>query len=205
MINLKRINNKPTFIFISSILIILISIPIFIYSYNNSDSSTEGWVLTFALFLYIFVGFIYSLDRMLVKFIDYKKLSYYELVASLILIILTLYSFRTYRIDISNSKHDYVIVVENPGDVDNTNFNATSFFDREYKSTEEIITMNHIPNNLVRLEHPKNWDSNIYDILHFKKYGKVIIFYNADEKISQHVTKIVTEKLIDSLIENRKK
>lgn len=130
---------KPTLFSILSILLILFSVPTGIYNYLNSDPSTEGWVLTFWLFLFIGVGFFYSVDRLLVRRISPIKLSIREILFTLICFLLINYSSRQLFIDITDSKENYVIIVKNNGQLDNSNQNSISFFNNEIKTIDNLI------------------------------------------------------------------
>ena len=196
-----RLTFKPTFISVTSIFLILISIPIGIYSYVKSSPSTEGWVLTFMLFLFIGVGILYSIDRLLVKLINPKKLTYVEVVLTILSYILLIYSSRQLKIDLRNSKQEFVIVIENSGQLINNQYVTKSFFDKEIKSNENIIVVDEIPDKVDLNQRPISWNgSYYYNIYSFNKYKKVLLFSNPELNINQRIS----EKFIDSIIKNKK-
>jgi hypothetical protein len=181
--------------------LILISIPTGIYSYVNSDSSTEGWVLTFMLFLFVGVGILYSTDRLLVKQINPKKLSLFEVVLTILSCTLLMYSSRQLSIDLGDSKQNFVIIIENNGQLSNTKSTAKSFFDNEIKSTENIIIVDGIPKDIRLNVRPNTWNGgHYYNRYSYDKYGEVILFSNPELKINEQIS----EAFIDSLIESEK-
>ena len=191
---------KPTLFSVLSILLILLSIPTGIYSYLNSDPSTEGWVLTFLLFLFIGVGFFYSLDRLLVRRISPVKLSIGELLFILICFLLINYSSRRLFIDISDSKENYVIIVENNGQLENSNLNSISLFNNEIKTTDNVIIVDRMPNTNLDKK-PSFWgNSHYYNKYSYDKYENVVLFSNPVININDRMS----ETFIDSLIENKK-
>ena len=114
--------SKPTFISISSVILILISVPLGIYNYINSDESTVGWVLTFQLFLFITVAIFYSIDRFLVKKIKPRLVSLFEVVLTILISIILTYNSRQLFIDLRDSKQSFVLVIENTGQLQNSEF-----------------------------------------------------------------------------------
>lgn len=196
-----KLISKPTFISVMSMLLIIISIPIGIYNYVKSDPSTEGWVLTFILFLYIGIGIIYSIDRFLVNLINPKKLTFVEVVLTIACYFLLIYSSRQLDIDLSNSKQDFVIIIENPGQLTNTQFTTKSLFDKEIKSNENIIVVDKIPSKIDLNQRPISWNgSHYYNIYSYDKYKKVVLFSNPELNINEHIS----ETFIDSIIINKK-
>ena len=195
-----RLTSKPTFVSITSILLIIISIPIGIYNYIKSDPSTTGWVLTIMLFLFIGIGILYSIDRFLVKLINPKKLTFIEVVLTILCYLLIIYSSRQLKINLRESKQEFVIVIENPGQLINTQFATKSLFDKEIKSNENIIVVDEIPNKVDLNERPMSWNSYYYNIYSYNKYKKVALFSNPELNINERIS----EKFIDSIIKNKK-
>jgi hypothetical protein len=196
----NRISTKPTLFSVLSILLLLVSIPTGIYSYINSDPSTEGWVLTFLLLLYIGLGFFYSLDRLLVKKITPIKLSIAELSFTLICFLLINYSSRELLIDITDSKENYVIIIENNGQLENSKLRSTSFFDNEIVTTDNLIIVNRMPKTTLDRK-PSFWgNSHYYNKYSFGKYDKVVLYSNPELNMSNRMS----EEFIDSLIERKK-
>jgi hypothetical protein len=192
-----KLIHKPTFISVISMLMIIISIPIGIYNYITSVPSTEGWVLTFILFLYIGFGILYSIDRLLVNLINPMKLTFVEVVMTIICYFLLNYSSRQLEIDLRNSKQDFVIVVENPGQFTNTQFTTKSFFDKEINSNENIIVVDKIPSKIDLYQRPITWNgSHYYNVYSYDKYKKVVLFSNPQLNINEHISEIFIDSII---------
>jgi hypothetical protein len=196
-----KLISKPTFVSVISMLLIIISIPIGIYNYVKSDPSTEGWVLIFILFLYMGIAILYSIDRFLVKLINPKNLTLVEVVLAVACYFLFINSSRQLDIDLSNSKQDFVIIIENPGQLTNTPFTTKSLFDKEIKSNENIIVVDKIPSKIDLNQRPISWNgSHYYNTYSFDKYKKAVLFSKTDLKRIEHIS----ETFIDSLIINKK-
>jgi hypothetical protein len=197
---LSRIFSKPTFFSTSSILLFLISIPLGTYRYLQSGPSTEGWVLTFLLFLYIIIGFAYSVDRIMVKHISPIKLSVAEVVFTIICFTLINYSQRELLIDIADSKENFVVIIENNGRLKSNELISLSLFDRQIKTTESIVIVDRL--STAELEkNPSFWgQSYYYNKYSFDKYEKVVLFSNPRIDMNSKMT----ENFLDSLIERRK-
>jgi hypothetical protein len=197
---LNRIFSKATLFSLASILLILLSIPVGIYSYINSDPSTEGWVLTFLLFLYIGVGLLFSVDRLLVNYYSPITLSIAELAFTIICFFLINYSKRQLLIDISDSKENYVIIIENNGQLENNQLNSISLFDRDIKTTNNLVIVNRLSNTELE-EKPSFWGhSYYYNKYSFDKYEKVVLYSNPRINMNGKMT----ETFLDSLIESKK-
>lgn len=192
---MKKIFNKPTlFLFLGSILI-LIGLPSGIYGLTLTGGASLGGALILnAVFIVLFFLII---DRVLVKKVDNKKLSVYELLFLILAIAFYFYQNRTLRVNIENQAVDYLIIIENPGNLTNDKALAKLPFDK-YVSTRKnhIIVKNVFDNTDVKT--PNSWhNSYYYNVYKFEKYPKVKVFaktqINIDNRINQH--------FIDSLIE----
>ena len=192
---MKKIFKKPTlFLFLGSILI-LIGLPSGIYGMTlNGGASLGGVLILTAVFVVLFCLIV---DRILVKKIDNKKLSIYELLFLMLAITVYFYQNRTLRVNLENQTVDYLIIIENPGSLTNDNVLNQLPFDK-YISTRKnhIIVKNVFDNTDVKT--PNSWhNSYFYNVYKFEKYPKVKVFartqINIDNRINQH--------FIDSLIE----
>ncbi len=187
--------SKPTFISISSVILILISVPLGIYNYINSDESTVGWVLTFQLFLFITVAIFYSIDRFLVKKIKPRLVSLFEVVLTILISIILTYNSRQLFIDLRDSKQSFVLVIENTGQLQNSEFKTKSLYNREIKTIDNLIIVDRIPKNITLKQRPYSWNQGHYYYRYsYNKYKNVVLFsnLNIDEKIS--------ESFIDSIV-----
>ena len=196
-----KITFRPTFFSVISMLLILISIPLGIYNYTKSDASTEGWVLTFMLILYIGIGILYSTDRFFVLIINPNILTIIEIVLTLLCYIFLMYYTRKLAIDMTNSKQEFVLIIENPGQLTNTQYSTKSIFDKEIKSTENIIIVDNIPNSIDLKQRPKSWnDAHYYNKYSFDKYENVVLYSSSELKIND----CISETFIDSLVKNKR-
>lgn len=192
---MKKIFNKPTlFLFLGSILI-LIGIPSGIYGMTLTGGASLGGVLILtAVFV---VLFCLIADRILVKKIDNKKLSIYELLFLILAITFYNYQNRTLRVKVENQTVDYLIIIENPGNLTNDKvFNQFPFDNYVSTRKDHIIVKNIFDNTDIKT--PNSWqNSYYYNVYKFEKYPKVKVFartqINIDNRINQH--------FIDSLIE----
>jgi len=198
----NRIFSKPTFISVVGILLILTSIPVGIYNYNKADYSTEGWVLTFMLFLFIIVGILIAVDRVLVKVIRPWKLSLIEMTLTVVTIVALTYTSRQLFIDLGESKQDFTIIIENDGTLQNSKSTSLSLFDSEINTDDNLIIVDEIPKDVRLNVRPKSWNgSHYYNRYSYDKYDEVILFSNAEFNFKERIS----ETFIDSLIERKNK
>jgi len=156
--------------------------------------------LTFLYFLYIGVGFFYSIDRLLVKKFSPIKLSLAELAFTLICFFLISYSSRQLFIDISDSKENYIIIIENNGKLENNKLNSTSLFDREIRTTENLVIVNRMSDTQIN-QIPSFWGLGCYyNKYSFDNYKKVVLYSNPQINMNSKMT----ETFLDSLIESKK-
>ncbi len=127
----NRLVTTPTFISLTCIIIFIISIPWGIYSYNQADPSTEGWVLTFILFLYLGIGILFGIDNFLVKCINHKKLTFYEIIIVILFGFIYVFNARKVFLDFQHTNTDFVILIENPGSLKNSALKDSSLFDKK--------------------------------------------------------------------------
>lgn len=195
----NRLSAKPTFISILGVLLILILIPVGIYGYVTSEPSTEAWAIAFTI-LTLLVVLLYYIDRVLANHINNKLLTLIEFVLFLAGSLLFMYSSRELNIDLDGSKQNFVLIVQNTGDLVNTASTSKSLFDKEVKTTENLIIVDQIPKATKLIKRPASWQhSNYYNLYSLGKYKKVVLYSDADHDID----KKMTESFIDSIIESR--
>jgi|GEM_PF-1895432 len=195
----EKMTSKPTLVSVISILIIILSIPQGIYNYYISSPSTIGWLPVFLLFIYLFFGGILLIDRALVKRISPIKLSIAEFLFFVVCFILWTYNTRTLVVDITDTKEDYVLIVENNGKLVNSVLNRTSFFGKEIKTSDNLIIVDETP-NIELHRRPTLWGgSHYYGVYSYDKYKKVVVYSNSELDMN----KKMSEMFVDSLIESK--
>ena len=200
---LIRLNTKPTFISLTCLVLFIISIPLEIYNYHHSVSSTLGWFLLFMILFYIILCVLYLIDRVLVKLIkiNTRLLSILEIVFTLCFYLLFKYYTRQLNLDCVNSKQAFILIIENPGNLSNSPYTAKSQFDKEISTKDNLIIVNHIPNNINLNDPPKFWKgSYYYNKYVFTKYKNVVLYSKPDLNIDHRIS----ERFIDSLMERKK-
>lgn len=103
-------------------------------------------------------------------------------------------------IDISHSKEDYIIIIENNGKLENNKLNLTSLFDRSISTTENLIIVSRMTNT--QLSHkPSFWGlGHYYNKYSFNNYNNVVLYSNPQINIDS----IMTETFLDSLVKSKK-
>jgi len=132
--------------------------------------------------------------------VNNNVLSVIELLLVFILSGAFLYTFRTLDVDLSKSRQEYTLIIENTGQLKNTEVHARTMFNAEIHSTEDLIVVDAIPDNIRLIKRPQDWNgAHYYNKFSLNKYGKVVLFahpaVNMDSRIS--------DVFIDSLMQSR--
>jgi len=180
--------------------IIIVLIIIGIHGYFTSSPSTLGWVLTFVSILVIGFSLVYFVDRFMVTRLNNKLLTLLELALTLILSTVFLYASRQLDLDLSDSPQDFVLVIQNTGQLESSNLTNKSLFNKEMHSTENIVIVDAIPRNIRLIKRPNRWNgAHYYNRYSLDKYNEVILFSRPDLNISGRIS----DAFIDSLIESK--
>ena len=184
---------KPTIFSIVGFLIIIIGIPFGIYA-----STQEGFaaMLGLIIFVYVFVAVVLLLfDRQLVKRISLLKVNIIELFISLVVICFYLFSNPQLIVNITNENIDYLLVIENPGNLENDKLNNFIPSNRSIDTDKNYVIIKKTPKE-IEFSTSADWDGVFYyNTFEFEKYQKVTLFSKYKME--------VTEKFIDSLISNK--
>ena len=190
----KKIIGKPTLISILASILLLFGIPLSIYYHITLEASAS--VLVLLIMLANFVIFIALLiDRIIVRKISQKKLSIYELVFLVLCITIYSYSERKTIVDIENENVEYLLVIENPGDLTNDKTHLKFPFNKRISTTNGIVIVDKMPKNL-EFNINANWISYHYKEYEFEKYPKVTLYC----KLGLDLIKNINQNFIDSLM-----
>lgn len=193
----NRLITTPTFISLACVIIFIVSIPWGIYSYKQADPSTEGWVLTFLLFLYLGIGMLFGIDNFLVKYINHKKLTFYEILTVMLVAIIFVFNSRKVFLDFQHKKTEFVILIENPGNLINSQLIDSTLFDKKINVSKNVLIFDKISSNIKLSNTPPTWDQGFYyNNYSFKKYKKVKLYWNP----ALNLDKRINDRFIDSLL-----
>jgi hypothetical protein len=127
-------------------------------------------------------------------------LSVIELFLIVILSGAFLYNFRTLDVDLSSSRQEYTLIIENTGQLKNTEAHARTMFDAVIHSTEDLIVIDAIPDNIRLIKRPQDWNgAHYYNKFSLDKYGKVVLFAHPAANMDSRIS----DAFIDSLVQSR--
>jgi hypothetical protein len=191
---MRKIFSKPTIVYVLGTLILLIGIPSGIYGLTLDGGASLGGVL---IFIGVFVVlFLVILDRILVRKVNQRKLNLYEFVFILLCFTIFLYKERTLIIDNQNENINFLVVIQNPGNLKSDQYSIEFPFSKKVVTDRDFIIVDNMSDN-VHFNIPKSWsESYYYNVYEFEKYPKVNVYaktdYNIELKINQN--------FLDSLI-----
>lgn len=190
----KRIISKPTLIFILASILLLIGIPYGIYGLTLDGGASLGGVLILLADLLIFILLV--IDRAIVKLISPLKLSVYEFVFLILGITIYMFSQRKLIVEIENENIEYLLVIENPGDMNNNKSHWEFPFDKRIYTQESIVIVDRI-NGKVDFNINADWNNSYYyNKYEFEKYPKVKFYC----KTNFSLKKELNQNSIDSLM-----
>jgi hypothetical protein len=193
---MKRFFTKPTLFLLLGIPLILIGIPAGIYGITLGGGTILGGILILGYVLTILV--VLFVDRLVVKFANNKILSIIELFVLLLGLTIHFYENRTLKIKIENHKSDYILIIENPGNLKNDYYLNEFLFNKYIATNKHYVIIDKMVDN-IDINMPTEWDySYSYNVYEFEKYPKVKIFSNP--KFTKRDN--VTQNFVDSLINN---
>jgi len=190
----KKVFYKPTLISISGFVLLLIGIPSGIYGLTLDGGASLGGALilvaTFVIFLVLLI------DRALVKRIAPLRLSIYELIFLIVSTSIYFYSQRKIIVDIKDSSIDFLLIIENPGNLTNNETQLEFPFNKRISTNESIVIVDNMTKN-IDFNINAGWNkSYYYNRYEFDKYPKVKFFC----KTSLDFKRDISENLIDSLM-----
>lgn len=171
---MKGIFQKPTVFFVIGLILIIIGLPLGIYGLTLSGGASLGGALILIAVFIVFIFFF--LDRILIRLIGRKKLNIYEALFLIIASVIYLYQNRQIQINQLNQNSEFMIVVENNGALTNDRFDYKFPFGKKISTNRNFVVAKKLPSN-IDLKTPRSWDNSYsYDIYHYQKYPKVILY-----------------------------
>ena len=191
---LKKIIGKPTLIFILTSILLLISIPYGIYLLTLDGGKSLGGVLILMADFVMFIALL--IDRVIVNKVPPIRLSIYEFIFLVLCITIYLHTQRKTIVDIENENIEYLLVIENPGNLTNNETHWKFPFNKRISTRKSIVIVDKMPKNIdfnINADWNKSYYYNRYE---FEKYPKVTFFC----KSSIDLKKDMNQNLIDNLI-----
>lgn len=193
----KKIINKPSLIFILSLILLLIGIPFGIYGLTLDGGASLGGVLILMADFVIFIALL--IDRVIVNKISPKRLSIYEFFFLVICIMIYYSSQKKLIVDIENDNVEYLLVIENPGNLKNNETHWEFPFNKRISTHKGIVIIDKMTKD-IDFNINADWNSSYYyNRYEFKKYPKVTFFC----KTSLYFKRDMNQNRIDSLINNK--
>jgi len=193
----NRIISKPTLIFILASILLLIGIPYGIYGLTLDGGASLGGVLILLADLLIFILLV--IDRAIVKLISPLKLSIYEFVFLILGITIYMYSQRKIIVEIESENIEYLLVIENPGNLINNKIHWEFPFDQRIYTKESIVIVDKIIGNVDFNIHADWNNSYYYNKYEFEKYPEVKLYCRTNFALK----KDLNQKMIDSLMNKK--
>ncbi len=194
---MKQLFRKPTLILILGLLMLIIGIPYGIYGLTLNGGASLGGALILLTDFAILV--IIIIDRAIVQIINPRKLSFLDLFVIFLFISFYVYNQKTLIIDIENEEIEYLIILENPGNLQNTKSSYKFPFDKKLTTNKNFIIVNKVFDNIEH--HTKaGWENSYYyNKYTFEKYPVVKLYSNT----KLNIDKEMSEEFIDRLINNK--
>ena len=184
---------KPTIFSIIGFLTIIIGIPFGIYAFT-----LEGFkaILGSIIFVSVIVaGVLVFIDRLLVRRFSLLKINIIELFILFTVSYFYLFAQSNLTVNITNENIDYLLVIENPGNLENDKLNNFIPRNMSIDTDRNYVIIDEMPNE-VEYSTSAAWDGVFYyNTFEFEKYQKVRLY--SKNKM------VVTEEFIDSLITNK--
>lgn len=194
---MKIFFSRPTLFLLLGIPLIVIGIPAGIYGMTLGGGASLGGVLILGYVLAILA--VVLVDRFAVKFTSNKTLSLIELFVLVFGLTIHYYQNRTIKIEIENHKSDYMLVIENPGNLKNDYYLKEFPFNRFIATNKNYVIIDKMADN-INLNMLSEWNNSYsYNVYEFEKYPKVKVFSNPTFARKGNIT----QNFIDSLINNR--
>lgn len=191
---LKKIMNKPTLLFILTSILLLIGVPYGIYGLTLDGGASLGGALILMADFVIFIALL--IDRAIVNKIPPVRLSIYEFVFLVLCITIYLDSQRKIIVDIENENVEYLLVIENPGNLISDETYWEFPFNKRITTKKSIVVVDKMTKN-IDFNINANWNkSYYYNRYEFEKYPRVTFYC----KPSLDFKRDMSQNLIDSLM-----
>ena len=190
----RKLYRNPTLIFILSIIFLAVGIPYGIYGLTLDGGASLGGVLIIIADIIVFI--IFRVDRVLAKKIQPVRLSFYELGILIIGISIYIYSNRKIIVEIENEKVEYLLVIENPGDLENDKTTIEFPINKKILTKRNTVIVNKMVKDIDFIIEADWNNSYYYKTYRFEKYPRVKLFCKSNNAIR----KDLNQNLIDSLI-----
>ena len=171
---MKNVIRRPTIFLILGIIIVSIGLPFGIYGLTLSGGASLGGAL---ILIGVFITFIFLvIDRILVRFINQKKLNIIELIFLLIVSTIYLYQNRSIEIEQLNQESEFMIVIENNGKLENDSYKYKFPFNKKIQTHNNFVIAENLPPD-IDVKTPNSWNNSFYyNIYNYQEYPKVVIF-----------------------------
>ena len=192
----KKIISKPTLMFFLTSFLLLIGIPYGIYGLTLDGGASLGGALILMADVVILIALL--IDRAIVKLISPIRLSIYEFVFLILCITLYLHSQRKLIVDIENENVEYLLVIENPGNLINNETHMEFPFNKRISTKKSIVIVDKMTKNIdfnINADWEKSYYYNRYE---FEKYPKVTFYCSSSHDFKRNLN----QNLIDSLMNN---
>ena len=180
----QNLKNKPTLFLIIGIVVLIIGIPAGLYGLTLNGGASLGGVLIL-IGVITFIPF-FVIDRILVNRIKPLKLSIYEFILIVIVLIFNSSLKRKIVVDLTDYKNDYFVVVFNDGNLKNSELNWSFPFNKkvEYNSNAIIIPVEFKDKYQIDIEIPKSWSGTRMNPDRINDIG-LKIYTSADTKLTR--------------------
>ena len=171
---MKNVIQKPTIFLVLGIIIVSIGLPFGIYGLTLSGGASLGGTL---ILIGVFITLIFLvIDRILVRFINQKKLNIIELIFLLVVSTIYLYQNRNIEIEQLNQESEFMIVIENNGKLENDSYKYKFPFNKKIQTHNNFVIAENLPQD-IDVKTPNSWkNSYYYNIYNYQEYPKVVIF-----------------------------
>lgn len=171
---MKNTIQKPTIFLVFGIIIVSIGLPFGIYGLTRSGGASLGGTL---ILIGVFITLIFLvIDRILVRFINQKKLNIIELIFLLVVSTVYLYKNRSLEIEQLNQESEFMIVIENNGKLENDSYKYKFPFNKKIQTHNNFVIAENLPQE-IDVKTPNSWNNSYYyNIYNYQEYLKVVIF-----------------------------
>ena len=180
----QNLKNKPTLFLIIGIIVLIVGVPAGLYGLTLNGGASLGGVLIL-IGVITFIPF-FVIDRILVNRIKPLKLSIYELILIVVILIFNSSLKRKIVVDLTDYKNDYFVVVFNNGKLKNSELNWSFPFNKkvEYNSNAIIIPVEFKDKYQIDIEIPKSWSGTRMNPDRINDIG-LKIYTSADTKLTR--------------------
>ena len=177
---MKNVIQKPTIFLVLGIIIVSIGLPFGIYGLTLSGGASLGGTL---ILIGVFITLIFLvIDRILVRFINQKKLNIIELIFLLVVSTIYLYQNRSIEIEQLNQESEFMIVIENNGKLENDSYKYKFPFNKKIQTHNNFVIVENLPQG-IDVKTPNRWNNSYYyNIYNYQEYPKVVIFGKTSSK-----------------------